>query len=267
MKDRAISIVEKEKNPEQARNKLREYLQHVILRELFEQNVLDNIVFHGGTALRILYDLRRFSEDLDFHTGENAKFDLKDAVKKIKKHLPMQGYRLNFKEDYEGTVQSAFINFDGILYEASLTRQREEKLRVKIEVDTSPPDGFETDSSLVNKYFPFGITHHDRQSFLAGKLHAVLQRTYTKGRDYYDLWFYLSRWENLTPNFVYLNNALKQTDYSGPALNPNNWKEITSRKIEEVEWDYVISDVEPFLQNQNDLKVFTRETLLESLQS
>lgn len=267
MKDRALSIAGNVKNPRQSLNKLREYLQHVILRELFEQNSLNNLVFHGGTALRILFDLRRFSEDLDFHVHGDKKFELEKSMKKSEKHLPLQGYQIGLKENYEGTVHSAFIKFEDILCEAGLSNQREEKMRVKIEVDMKPPPGSKTETSIVNQYFPFSIIHHDRSSFLAGKLHAVLQRSYTKGRDYYDLFFYLSKWKNLNPNLKYLNNALKQSEYEGPSVNKTNWRKVTSSRIKEVDWDYVVSDVEPFLENQSDLKVFTRVTLLELLQS
>jgi predicted nucleotidyltransferase component of viral defense system len=265
VKERALSIVKQEKDPQLSFNKLREYLQHVILRELFEQGVLDNIVFHGGTALRILFDLRRFSEDLDFHTLNKNEFDLEKIVKKIKAHLTQQGYRLSVTTNFKGAVQSAFIKFNDLLPEAGLSRQKGEKLRVKIEVDTSPPEGYNTKSSLINKYFPFGLIHHDRASFLSGKLHAVLQRSYTKGRDYYDLWFYLSRWKELIPNFQYLNNALKQTRYKGPSIKKENWEKVTSSKIKEIEWDYVISDVEPFVENQKDLRIFSKKTMLELL--
>ncbi|MBN1694392.1 nucleotidyl transferase AbiEii/AbiGii toxin family protein [candidate division WOR-3 bacterium] len=265
MKERALVIVSQEKNPQLSFNKLREYLQHVILRELFEQGVLDNIVFHGGTALRILFDLRRFSEDLDFHTLNKNEFDLEKVVKKMMDHLPQQGYRVSVTTNFKGAVRSAFIKFNDLLSEMGLSRQKGEKLRVKIEVDTKPPEGYNTKSSLINKYFPFGFIHHDRASFLSGKLHAVLQHSYTKGRDFYDLWFYLSRWKDLSPNFQYLNNALKQTKYEGLSIKKENWKKVTSSKIKGIDWDYVVSDVEPFIENQNDLKVFSKKTMLELL--
>lgn len=265
MKDRALSIAKQEKNTQLSINKLREYLQHLILRELFEQNILDNLVFHGGTALRILFDLRRFSEDLDFHLGDNNSFNFHHCTKKLKQHLTLQGYQLSLKENFEGAVQSVFVKFESLLYEAGLSSQKEEKLRVKIEVDMNPPTGFMTNFSLVNTYFPFGLIHHNKESFLAGKLHAVIQRSFTKGRDYYDLWFYLSRWKGLNPNIKYLNNALKQTNYEGPSLEVHNWKEVTAEKIKDVDWDYVVSDLEPFLENQNDLRIFKKQTLLNLL--
>ena len=232
---------------------------------MFEQNVLSNIVFHGGTALRILFDLRRFSEDLDFHLGDNNSFDFRRCTKKLKQHLTMQGYQLSIKESFEGAVQFVFVKFETLLYEAGLSSQEEEKLRVKIEVDMNPPNGFITDYSLVNTYVPFGFIHHNKESFLAGKLHAVIQRSFTKGRDYYDLWFYLSRWDGLNPNLRYLNNTLKQTDYEGPNLEEHNWKKVTAENIKNVDWDYVVSDLEPFLESQNDLRLFKKQTLLNLL--
>jgi len=265
MKEQALTIAAEEKDPRLSLNKLREYLHHVILRELFEQNVLDELVFHGGTALRILYDLRRFSEDLDFHLKEKSPFNLKSIAQKIKKHLEMQGYQLSLKGTSADKVQSVFIKFERILEEAHLTSKGRKKMRVKIEVDTNPPQGFRTESSLVHKFLPFGVIHHDKTSFLAGKLHAILQRSYTKGRDYYDLWFYLSKWKDMLPNLLYFNNALKQTGFKSPALKKENWKQITAERIKETDWDYVVNDVEPFLENRNDIKIFTKKTLLTLL--
>jgi len=265
MKEQALSIAAEEKDPRLSLNKLREYLHHVILRELFEQNALDELVFHGGTALRILYDLRRFSEDLDFHLKEKSPFNLKGIAQKIKKHLELQGYQLSLKGSSTDNVQSVFIKFERILEQAHLTNRGREKMRVKIEVDTNPPQGFRTESSLVHKFLPFGVIHHDKTSFLAGKLHAVLQRSYTKGRDYYDLLFYLSKWKDMIPNLLYLNNALKQTGYKSPALKKENWRQITAERMKETDWDYVKSDVKPFLENRNDLKIFTKQTLLTLL--
>lgn len=265
MKEQALSIAAEDKDPRISLNKLREYLHHVILRELFEQNALDKLVFHGGTALRILYDLRRFSEDLDFHLKERCPFNLKSIAQNIEKHLGMQDYQLNLKGSYADSVQSVFIKFERILEQAHLTSQGREKLRIKIEVDTNPPQGFRTESSLVHKYLPFGVIHHDKASFLAGKLHAVLQRSYTKGRDYYDLWFYLSKWKDMVPNLLYLNNALKQTGFKKSSLKKENWRKITAERIKETDWDYVKSDVEPFLENQDDFKILTKQTLLKLL--
>jgi predicted nucleotidyltransferase component of viral defense system len=265
MKDRALATARGETDSQLAKNLLREYLHHLILRELFEQNLLETVVFHGGTAIRILFELNRFSEDLDFHIKGKKDFNFKFIIDNLQKHLTMQGYRLTFKNKLEGYVQSSFIKFEDILYEAGLSHQKGEKLNIKIEIDTKPPGGFKVDYSLINKYFPFGLIHHNRETFLAGKLHAILQRSYTKGRDFYDLWFYLSRWKETHPNFTYLNNALKQTGFKGPEVSVDNWRELIREKIEEIDWENVKSDVEPFIQDRQDLRLFKKQFLLKLL--
>ncbi|MBL7135160.1 MAG: nucleotidyl transferase AbiEii/AbiGii toxin family protein [Candidatus Marinimicrobia bacterium] len=55
------------------------------------------------------------------------------------------------------------------------------------------------------------------------KLHAILCRSYPKGRDLYDLAFYLNHWQDIQPNFTYLNNTIQQTDSSLSYLTKNNW--------------------------------------------
>jgi len=69
----------------------------------------------------------------------------------------------------------------------------------------------------------------------------------------------------MLPNLLYLNNALKQTGFKSPALKKENWRQITAERMKETDWDYVKSDVEPFLENQNDIKIFTKQTLLTLL--
>ncbi len=265
MKDKALQIAAEGKNNQDSYNKLREYLQHNILRTLFETAALDKIVFHGGTALRILHNLGRFSEDLDFHTRRNEEFNITRAVERIERNLRLQGYNPTLSNSFDGAVKSSFVKFKSILSETGLSRGKNERLNIKIEVDTNPPEGFKTDNSLINKYFPLALVHHNLSTFLAGKLHAILQRNYEKGRDYYDLFFYLGRWEDITPNFKYLNTALEQTGYEDKKITRKNWKEIFREKIKSVDWDIIISDVKPFIENRQDLKAFSREYLLKLL--
>jgi hypothetical protein len=117
-------------------------------------------------------------------------------------------------------VHSAFVRFAGLLYELGLSGQRSEVLAVKIEVDTNPPAGAVLTTSVVRRHLTLQLQHHDRASMLAGKLHAVLQRPYLKGRDLYDLLWYLSDPNWPAPNLILLNNALQQTDWTGKPLTP-----------------------------------------------
>ncbi len=268
MREQALQVVEAEATDRAKRSRLREYLQHIVLRELFEQKLLEKLVFHGGTALRITHDLARFSEDLDFHLREpQPDFDLTSDLDAVRKRLEENGYDVTLSTSLRGNVKSSMIRFAGLLFECGLTPHQQQNLNVKLEIDANPPAGFGTHTSTINKYFPYVIHHHDRATFLAGKLHAILQRSYAKGRDFYDLVFYQNRWKGIVPNIPYLNSALAQTGYEGVPLTPENWRELVAHKVESANWKEVIEDVEPFLLRLDDRKLLKQELLLGSLRS
>jgi predicted nucleotidyltransferase component of viral defense system len=267
MKAQALQIIRQAANPIKARLFLREYLQHVILRQLFEMKILQEWVFHGGTALRILYGLNRFSEDLNFHLRQpNENFTLAAMMPKLTRQLSLQGYQISETSTKEKTVRSAFIRFESLLYEGGLSLHKDEKLSIKLEIDANPPPDFQTERSIVNTWFPFAVHHHDPASFLAGKLHAILQRPYTKGRDFYDLIFLLSRFRDIQPNLSYLKNALSQKGYTGEALTENTWRTLMIKMIEKADWAKILADIEPFLESADDLELIDREILIKLLQ-
>ena len=284
MREQALRIGRTGATDRERRNLLREYLQHVLLRSLFDERLLGEIVFHGGTALRILHDLARFSEDLDFHTlagagtpggGASAvddgarlaagSFDLGDHLDGVVSKIESGGYRVDTKPRMQGNVQSCMFRFPELLYECDLSPSPEEKLSIRLEIDRHPPAGFTIERSPVDRYFPFVVVHHDRPTFLAGKLHALLQRPFGKGRDYYDLMFYLGRWPDVAPNVEYLNAALRQTGYQGEPLTVASWKGLVAERVREVDWAAIERDIAPFVLRSGDLNVFEREFLLRLL--
>lgn len=278
MKDQALQVGRGPGTDRERRNRLREYLQHVLLRALFDQRSLAELVFHGGTALRMLHDLARFSEDLDFHTAnaergaaasadtaEQSRFDLEDHLEGVVAKLESAGYRVDTRARTGGNVQSCMFRFPQLLYECDLSPRAAEKLSIKLEIDRNPPQGFTVERSAIDEYFPVVVVHHDRPTFLAGKLHALLQRPFAKGRDYYDLMFYLRRWPDVAPNLEYLNAALRQTGYGGDAVTAASWKERVAARVREVDWAAVKRDLAPFVLRSGDLEAFEREFLLRML--
>ncbi len=254
MKEQALSIVQAETSDQAKRNRLREYLQHLLLRTLFEKDLLHKLVFHGGTALRIIHGLARFSEHLDFHLKtSNRSFELAPHLPVLKKRLMENGYDVSLTTPSTGHVQSSMVQFSNLLFESGLSPYKDQKLNLKLEIDTHPPKGFTLQKNMINKYFPYIVHSHDKPSFLAGKLHAVFQRIYTKGRDYYDLFFYLNRWRDTEPNMTYLRNALSQSNYKGRKVDEDNWRELVANKIESTNWSGLTKDVEPFLLEGADL--------------
>lgn len=266
MKEYLKTLIQSSSSPVAARNLIREYLQALILQGLQRAGAMTTIAFHGGTALRFLYSLPRYSEDLDFALERNSgSYDFRSYLQDIRKDLEAQGYTIALKVSDQKTVQSAFIRFPGLLYELKLSPHQDEVLAVKLEVDTNPPAGARLETSLVRRHVLLHLQHHDRASLLSGKLHAILQRPYLKGRDLYDLIWYLSDRNWPDPNLVLLNNALKQTNWAGPVLTAGNWHEVVRTKLESVSLEDALEDVRPFLGSTADISLITRENLLRLL--
>jgi predicted nucleotidyltransferase component of viral defense system len=262
MKDYLAAQLQNLPNSLHARNLAREYLQARILGCLQRIGAMVPLAFHGGTALRFLYATPRYSEDLDFTLEQPAQYDFRAYLRAIRSELATEGYTIELKVNDQKVVHSAFIRFKGLLYELGVSPHQSEILSIKLEVDTNPPAGAELTTSVIRRFVALQIQHHDRASLLAGKLHAILQRSYTKGRDIYDLLWYLSDPSWPEPNFVLLNSALQQTDWTGDQLNEDNWREIVSDRLQALSWDRVVSDVRPFLEADTDTGLLTRENLL-----
>jgi hypothetical protein len=148
-----------------------------------------------------------------------------------------------------------------LLFELGFSPQRTEVLAVKIEVDTNPPVGAVLATTITRRYVILQLQHHDQASLLAGNLHAILQRPFLKGRDVYDLIWYLSDPNWPPPNFKLLNNALTQTGWSGPTITVDNWKEIIHQRLRGVAWQEIASDVRPFLEVEGRVNLLNQETL------
>jgi len=262
MKDYLKDLVKQTASPQQGRNQAREYLQARILASLQRSGAMIPLAFHGGTALRFLYSHGRYSEDLDFALeGNRDRYDFRSYLTAMRSELTPEGYPLELKVSDKKTVHSAFIRFPGLLFELGLSPQRSEVLSVKIEVDTRPPAGAALETTVIRRFVLLQLQHHDRASLLAGKLHAVLQRSYTKGRDIYDLLWYLSDPTWPQPNMELLNNALAQSQWMGGVLTQHNWRTVVSKHIKRLNWDAVANDVRPFIEQGFDMDVLTLENL------
>ncbi len=265
MKDYCLELVSARSGASAKFNIMREYLQAYILRILQDQGILRNWIFLGGTALRFLYDLPRYSEDLDFSLNKTPKTSFLDLMKRVKEELILAGYSPDMTTKTVKTVQSTFIRFSGLMYEAGISPLKGQKFAVKLELDTNPPSGAELTTKIVNKFFPLSFLAYDLPSFLAGKLAALLNRKYTKGRDYYDLGWFLTRFKDVSPNILLLQNAIRQTGWQGDDPNQNNWREFLYSKVEKTDWQKVNDDVVRFLENPKDMQVFTKENILRMI--
>ena len=267
MKEYLHDIVSASASPIKARNTVREYLQARILGVLQQCGAMSPLAFQGGTALRFLFASARYSEDLDFALeGIRSRYDLRAYLERIRKVFTSEAYRVELKVNDRDAVHSAFVKFAGLLHELGLSHRRNEVISVKIEVDTRPPPGAALSTTVVRRHVTLNLQHHDRASLLAGKLHAVLQRPYAKGRDFYDLLWYLSDSDWPSPNLVLLNNSLKQTGWPGGLLDEHTWRLAIVNRLRNLDWGRIVADVDPFLDPAVDRELLTREIIVGLLE-
>lgn len=268
MKDVLKSLVEPMRGNLMKTCLAREYLQARILQALQDEGVFRKWAFVGGTALRFLYSLPRFSEDLDFSLIESGKESgFSKAMMRIESVFRKEAYAVTIAAKSEKAVASAFVKFAGLPYEIGTSAQRSQVFSIKIELDQNPPAGAGIQTSLVRRHVTLNVAHYDKASLLAGKMHAVLTRKYTKGRDLYDLVWYLADRTWPLPNLILLNAALAQTGWSGPALSPDNWRRPLIDRMEQLSWDAVRADVLPFLERPQEADLITRENLISLLEN
>lgn len=268
MKEQIRQIIADTADSLQARNHVREYLQARILQYLQERGLFQDWIFHGGTALRILYGLPRYSEDLDFAmSSPDTEYDFEGAVSKILQWFEAEAYQVELKFQTQKTVKSVFVKFRGLLFELDLSPRKSEVLSIKIDLDSNPPPGGELITTVVRRYVLLNIQHYDKASLLSGKLHALLARSYIKGRDLYDIFWYLSDPSWPDPNIGFLGRALSQTGWKGPAINKGNWAAVAAEKLAAIDWRRALEDVRPFIERTADLKLLTRENVLHLLKS
>jgi len=260
MKEDIIAIVSKIDNTAQKMNILREYLQAFSLRVLHEVEAFSSIAFVGGTALRFLNNIPRFSEDLDFSLTSIKGYNPVAWLKKIKTELSYAGFQAEVTWNDQRVINSSWIKIIGILKEAELSDRVDHKLSIKIEIDTNPPTGAEIKKTLVTRHLTFALAHYDLTSLMAGKIHALLSRKYHKGRDWYDLVWYCSKRPPVSPNLILLQNALNQT-FTKDELKADDWQNLILQKLETVNEDALIQDISPFLERPNDVELLKVENI------
>jgi predicted nucleotidyltransferase component of viral defense system len=219
--------------------------------------------FAGGTALRFLFSIPRFSEDLDFsliNPGKKAEF--KSAAIETKRTFEREGYSIDVKVSEKRTVSSAWVRFPGLPREVGISSHAAQVLSVKIELDTNPPAGAHIENSIVRRHVTLNLCHYDKASLFAGKIHAVLSRSWAKGRDLYDLVWYLAERTWPAPNLDFLNAALEQTSWEGPRLTEANWRKQLKNRMESLDWEKARADVKPFLERARDLDLVKKDVLI-----
>lgn len=244
-------------------NKTREFLQILILKIMFDKDFFNNLAFVGGTALRILYGMRRYSEDLDFSLVKKQKYNFKTLISQLVYELRQYNLNVEPKNKESSTVHNSFLKFPDLLNKLGLTGVKKLNLSIKVEIDTNPPNGWHSALIPITDSFVFVVNSFDLPSLYATKLHACLFRRFTKGRDFYDLVWYLGK--KIEPNYILLNNAVKQTEKKNLRIGQTNLKQFIRDKLKKTDFDLVRKDVERFLENKPELKLLDRNLILKMM--
>jgi hypothetical protein len=183
---------------------------------------------------------------------------------RLERDLTLAGFDVTVTWTDRKTVHVGWVRIAGLLQEARLAPLPEQKLSVKIEIDTLPPEGADTENRVVNRHFLVAFRHHDLSSLMAGKVHALVARSYPKGRDWYDLLWYRSRSPRIEPNLQLLQAALDQTKGVG-RHEARRWQDVVRAQLVGLDVARLRQDVAPFLQQPSEAELLTVEHLEQSL--
>ena len=265
------------KNTTDEINALKEIIQEIVLAGLSRGNFFNEVAFYGGTALRIFYNLDRFSEDLDFALIKPDKnFDLSKYFSYIEKELKAYGINLQINtkvKSIDSNITSAFLKGDTLEHilkffpneEGHKYNQILKNLKIKFEVDINPTMGATYENQYKLLPSPHLIKLYDKPSLLAGKIHAILCRgwkTRVKGRDLYDYLFFMAT--DIRVNLELLKNKLLASNAikSGDDFDINKLKELLINKFKVIDYNEAKEDISPFIKNINDLNLWSSELFI-----
>ena len=262
---------------EEKKNAIKEVIQEIVLCGLSKAGFFKEAAFYGGTALRIFYGLDRFSEDLDFSLlVKNKDFDLNEYLPILK--TVVNSFDLNVgievkQKNVDSNIQSAFLKGDTLEHfllfypnDSSIGINKNEKIKVKFEIDTMPPGlaTYETKYKLLPS--PYSVRLYDEASLFSGKIHAIICRkwkTRIKGRDLYDYVFYLSR--NTKFNLPHLREKLIESNVLNKeqAVDVEDIRNLLNKRFDEIDFENAKEDVIPFIKKTDVLDIWSKEFFKE----
>ena len=257
-------------------NDLREISQKIILSALSKTSFFRHVAFYGGTALRIFHGLMRFSEDLDFQViEEDFNLNLDECVNVCVNTLLSYGLNASVysKDDYDkGEMRRRYIKFPYFdianEYFGNISMNKEKLISIKIEISTKYIDGAQYEMKLLASPVFSNILCFDYSSLFAGKICALLNRSWrerVKGRDYFDYMFYLSH--DVSFNLKYLNNKLKYSfNNDTSSFTLDDIKKLLKEKFEVVDFNLVINDILPFVRSRDAIDNINKEMFKASIE-
>jgi len=255
-------------------NALREIIQELALLGLWRSKFFEHAAFYGGTALRVLYGLDRYSEDLDFSLlVPNPDFSLEKYGNALKKEIGSFGMQVDFTKK----IKTSASNIDSAFIKANTLQQlitvdadsamignihKKKLLKVKLEVDINPPAGFRTENSYIFKPIPYSVRVYTKPNLFAGKMHAILCRKWKnrqKGRDWYDFVWYVGHYPQL--NVRHLEYRMRQSGHyhETAPLTFDKLIDAANIAVDTLDIEQIKEDVSPFVNDHKQLDIWTKE--------
>jgi len=255
-------------------NALKEIIQEISLLGLWRSKFFEKAAFYGGSALRILYGLDRFSEDLDFSLlKKDEGFSLANYCRAIEDELKSFGFSViveKKEKKFETNIDSAFIKAgtleNMIIIDTPGSMRKKihsgKVIKIKLEVDMDPPGGFYTEARYLFQPVPFSVNAFIPPHLFAGKMHAILCRSWgkrVKGRDWYDLAWYVGR--DLPVGLTHLENRMKQTGHleTNESLTEETMIQKLKERIVSTDFNDAVKDVENLLKDPSSLALWSKE--------
>ncbi len=255
-------------------NALREILQEIVLLGLWRSKFFEHAAFYGGTALRILYGLDRFSEDLDFSLlAPDSEFDLGKYTTALEKELRAFGFEVLVEKRNKAVsspIQSAFLKTNTLNALLMVTADNEiaqgipagQLLKIKLEVDTEPPAGFGIESKYLLQPIPFAVRVYTLPDLFAGKMHAILCRKWknrVKGRDWYDLIWFITNHPKL--HLAHLEQRMRQSGHLQEETVLNQWEfyNLLAGAIDRLDVEQARKDAIHFVKTIDALAVWSKD--------
>lgn len=252
----------KVKSVNEKENAVYEVMQEVALAGLARGGFFSKAAFYGGTCLHLFHGLERFSEDMYFSLlAPDPSFAFEDYFEAVKDEFRLAGREVEIKSKRKGrpnSIESAFLKESSDVYDIGFTTEKRPK--VKLEVDIDPPPRFNTEMKLLVRPSSCWVRIYDLPGLYAGKASAALFRKWknrVKGRDWYDMAWYVSRGAELD-----LTHLVERGKESGPGVDLSTPEAVVAAfdaRIDSIDFNSAREDVEPFIENISELKIWSRD--------
>jgi len=212
-----------------------EYLQHELLDSLFKNQAAASLSFIGGTAIRILHQSFRFSEDLDFDNFGLSFGEFEALLKTACRDMEYKGFLVDYRVAERGAYH-CYIRFRDILYKSGISTDKNQKILIRIDTEAKEKL-YEPQRFILNKFAIYRqILTAPATILLSQKMMTVVERKREKGRDLFDVSFLMGL---AKPDFAYISKCMD--------VDQKAFLRLFSERLHKLDLNFLAVDVEPFL--------------------